>query len=136
MTEQKEKKDYELAFLAKGESDAAEVSSFLRSASAEVFFESPRTSITLAYRIKKEQSALFGYACFSLDPGKLKSVETELRLKSGILRFLLITPPFGKSKPAVFSADRARAPRTSREGDRPQTLSNEALEKKIEEILQ
>lgn len=142
--ESADKKEYEIAFLAKTEEDAKGVLQSLKGFEAEITFEGPVTRTTLAYRIKKEDVALFGYCHFSIFPEKAKELSGELQLKPGIIRFLLITPPFSKQKPKLRDMDSRGVPggapeyvRRERSHEiRPTPLSNEALEKKIEEILQ
>ncbi|MEK7608011.1 MAG: 30S ribosomal protein S6 [Patescibacteria group bacterium] len=136
-----DKKEYELAFLAKAEEDAKDLIATLKKFEADVSFEGPVTRTTLAYEIKKEGVALFGYCHFSLLPEKTKDVSNELNIKPGIIRFLLITPPFSRQKPRPrdfqggFGGGERMRPQKPYEA-KPATLSNEALEKKIEEILQ
>lgn len=141
--EQIDKREYELAFLAKTEEDAKGVLDALRGFQAEISFEGPVSRTTLAYRIKNEEVALFGYCNFSLLPEKIKELSGELRVKPGIIRFLVITPPFSKQKPrlremptAAMQGDQRPVRSSKPHETKPTSLSNEALEKKIEEILQ
>ena len=85
--EEKDKKEYELAFIVKTEVDVQDVMKSLKDAGAEVSFEGPVNRIALAYPIKKEDSGLFGYACFNLLPEKISGLSQELRIKVGVLRF-------------------------------------------------
>jgi ribosomal protein S6 len=141
MENEKDKKNYELAYLAKNEEAAHEVSEMVKSVGAEVSFEAPLTKLPLAYPVKKEKAAHFGYMHFISDPGLIADLDRSLKTLPSVLRFLIITPPFVKSqgrseRPASSgSAPRAKfaTPRMSQ--PKPTPLSNEALEKKIEEIL-
>lgn len=135
MIEEGTKKEYEISYLAKTEEAAKSVGETLKSQGAEIITDSPASKINLAYKIEGEITAYFGYLHFSAAPADIKSIEDAFRLKQDILRVLIITPPFEKNKPRMV----APRPRTAKpsiiEAKPSQPLSNEALEKKIEEIL-
>lgn len=135
MMEADTKKEYELSYLAKTEEAAKEIGEILKSQGAEITGDTPGVKINLAYKIKKEDSAYFGYFHFSAVPGSVKQIEDALKIKSDVLRVLLITPPFVKNK-ARTVAPRQRISKPIIPVEKPSApLSNEALEKKIEEIL-
>lgn len=133
------KKDYEIAYLAKDETGADLVRQALQREGGEVFGENPAERIALAYEIGKATSAYFGWFHFRLSPEALSALDHELKTKAGIIRFLVVTPPFLKGgKPKFSAGSRPAAPAAGAESHRPAPaapLSNEALEKKIEEIL-
>lgn len=132
---------YEISFLAKDEADAKKGLDFLRRHGAEITFEGPVEMIRLAYPIRHETSAYFGYAHVTLPKSDVPALTHDLRAQGFFLRVLIVTPPFAKMRPRVSLRPRAHeavgAPPVSLE--RPSAsslpLSNEALEKKIEEIL-
>lgn len=135
------KKQYETAFLLKEESGVHDVVKSLKTRSAEIIFEGPVEKIDLAYKIKKESSAYFGYLHFEAAPEDVKSLNDDLRNKDSVLRFLIVTPPFVKSKARPSPRMILKTPAEPRIEKRRQPaplplLSNEALEKRIEEILQ
>ena len=137
--DQKETKDYELSFLTVEPDAARAVLGELKKRNAEILLEGPVDLITLAYKIQKVASAYFGYLHFRLPPEEITPLREELESNPKILRFLIITPPFAKAKPksAVRAHERTAPPPivpTERKAP-PSPLSNEALEKKIEEIL-
>ena len=137
MEEFNDKKSYEIVFLARNEEDAQQVIKLLKSAGAEIELEGPISKITLAYAIKKEQSAHFGYFHFLLETEKVKQLEDSIRINPLILRFLIITPPFVKNKTRSFLPPRRRPSSFSQPAERKTpSLSNEALEKQLKEILQ
>lgn len=140
MEDSGDKKKYEIAFLTKDETGAEGVGPFLKQHEAEIIRESALRKISLAYKIKKEQSAYFGCLHFAVDPERLKTIDRDLKSNPVVLRFLIITPPFVKQKPASLPKTRPRTAPTRSMIDSssrpPLPLSNEALEKKIEEILQ
>lgn len=133
-----DKKAYELAFLAKTEDGAETVLKLLKGSGAGIDLEGQVVKMPLAYPVEKEREAYFCYFHFSLEPGKLSEVETHLRVQPGILRFLVVTPPFMKNKPRAFFPQRRRAAPVASSGieRRPSSLplSNEALEKQLKEM--
>jgi len=136
-----DKKDYEIGFLAKTEEAAREVLKLIHQHQGEISSEGPLRRISLAYPIEKETHAHFGFLYVKLPPLSAKTLEHDLGTSQAVLRFLLVKLP---SQKAVLAA--AAKPRVARPGGpsarpAPETkpqfpLSNEALEKKIEEILQ
>lgn len=134
MRDEDNKKEYELSFLSRTEEGARQVLDVIKAQGADVSFESPVNKITLAYKIEKESTAFFGYFFFSVSPQEIKPIDEALKIKGDILRFLIITPPFAKNSPRAAMGQRNRPQRPAVEKP-AQPLSNEALEKKIEEIL-
>ena len=136
----KEPKDYELAFLAREEKIPAGVLQLVRAQGGELLLEGPIEKIELAYKIGKDTSALFGYCHFRALPEAVAAIEKELKVAPGVIRTLLVTPPFVKQQSRWEGRTKARGAylkTTPAEGYNPGSLplSNEALEKKIEEIL-
>lgn len=133
-------KEYELAYLAQEEDGANLVRTALVREGGEIFSENPAERITLAYKIAKQSQAYFGWFHFRLAPEALKAVDYELKTKPGILRFLIITPPFVKDRSKPVSRQKqgpASVAKAELVRPAPQaSLSNEELERKIEEILQ
>lgn len=135
MIESDTKKEYEISYLLKTEEAAKNVLEFLKSQGADITVEGPVNKITLAYKIKNETSAYFGYAHFTASPAIIKPVSDALKMKPEILRTLIITPPFVKNRERRVMG-RPRPQRPVSLAEKPSApLSNEALEKKIEEIL-
>ncbi len=133
------KKEYEISFLLKNENSGKDILDSLKRNQFEVILDNPVKKITLAYKIKKEDQAYFGFIHFGGDPANLSHVNEEFKNKAEVLRFLIITPPF--TKPKVSLQSRPTATKISREKSIPAEvksnlpLSNEDIEKKIEEIL-
>ena len=137
-----QKRDYELSFLLKMPEAETEIADVLSQHQLEIFEKGPVSEIKLAYPIKKQNSAYFGFCYFRGQPEDAQKVSESLLLKPSVLRYLLITPPV-QSKPDISR----RAPRPSvpvkpaapAEMDvkppRQEILSNELLEEKLEEIL-
>jgi len=147
--EQAEKRSYEIGFMARDEAGVAVLVNALKSHGGEIVLEGPVEQVPLAYKIKKQAQAHFGYLHFTMDPAQTAVLSDVLERAEGVLRFLITTPPFIKQKPrpmmppdAAWSSSSPRraaeaAAQPEKKPAAPQLpLSNEALEKKIEEILQ
>lgn len=137
--EAEEKRDYELSFLVKTEGDVREVARLLEQHKADIRVEGQLSKISLAYKIKHESQAVFGFFRFSALPSDAKSLEKDLESNPGIMRSLVIILPTQRAAVEEI-ARRKRPAEPRREGIPPEArqykpLSNEAIEKKIEEIL-
>jgi ribosomal protein S6 len=152
--DEKNKKDYELAVLVKNDDDLAGVGAFVRQHNGEMAAEPRAKRLTLAYEIKKNKEAVFAYCTFKAAGEDAKNLERDLNTKPEVIRFLIIASPapagsmgsMGDQRMAPDSGPKRRT-RVMRPGvtsdyatdakpAAPRPLSNEALEKKIEEILQ
>jgi ribosomal protein S6 len=149
--EEKDKKEYELALLVKNESDVAGVVALVGQHNAENISEPRAKRLGLAYEIKKQTEAVFASFTFHAFGDDAKALENDLNNRHEVIRFMVIASPVASeqsaspilppdrrpmrpSRPMTSSSD-ARDSRDMRPApSRP--LSNEALEKKIEEILQ
>jgi ribosomal protein S6 len=134
-----EPKDYEISFIGRDESAAEAVLTALKRAGAEILLEGPVEKIALAYQIRMQTAAHFGYVHFRTGPEAIALIEKDLKQTEPILRFLVITPPIAKPK-SRWEGKRQKVTPTEesapeRRPAEPLPLSNEALEKKIEEIL-
>ncbi len=129
---------YEIIALLKSE-DAAKVSAALQKRGAVILTERPLQKVKLAYPIRKEAFCFVGGFEFTVAPAALVGLSESLVLEPDILRVLV-------HHAAARDERRSREDRTPRRpapvsrmprkpGDVPM-LTNEALEKKIEEILQ
>lgn len=135
-------KEYELSFLTKEETGKEKATEWVRRFGGEVTLEGTSENIVLAYPIEKQTSAYFGYLHFRMNPDQANALSRELTTSGSMLRFLLITPPSAKAKPRTsaprMKPEQAQAGTVATTERKPasETLSNEDLEKKIEEILQ
>ncbi|RJQ29341.1 30S ribosomal protein S6 [Candidatus Parcubacteria bacterium] len=142
MTEElADKRDYELSFLVQREEAAREVQRLLAQHGGEMASEGQLRKIQLAYPVKKETEAYFGFLSARLHPASAKLLERDLETSAAVLRFLIIRLPSSRAVSASLQRPRVRPPFVRREPSpepqrRTASLSNEALEKKIEEILQ
>lgn len=129
-----EKRKYEIGFVLKTE-DASVISQSLKNRGFVILSENPLTKIRLAYTIKKENFAYFGYVHFEGEPAAIKNLRTDLKLNPEVLRYLIITRPFGEKEIKKSEPAESAEPREKLFLSPESVLTNEALEKKIEEIL-
>ncbi len=140
-----EKKSYEVSFLSESEDKVSDVRRLIGQYGIDVVQEFPEKKINLSYPINKVTQALFVALKVLSEPDKIKLLEKDLNSSKSVLRSLIITTP----KTRVVRGDTAQKPvtparrtgvptREPREPREPRVkpLSNEAIEKKIEEILQ
>lgn len=148
VNEDKDKKEYELALLLKNESDLPGVLSLVGQHNAESISEPRAKRLQLAYEIKGQNEGVFAYLTFKMFGDDIKALEHDLNTRIEVLRFMVIASPAPAERTASspLPPREERRPRTPNYSTTPVTevpkptasrpLSNEALEKKIEEILQ
>lgn len=148
-----DRKEYEIAYVAATEDGAVEVLRELAALGCAVLGKGPLAATKLAYPVKKHTTGHFGYVWFTAMAEDVKKLHDALAFKPGILRFLIVTPPVKATvrenraprergmqpKPAASEAPKeapVSEPRPQLTPMRvPEALSNELLEKKLEEIL-
>lgn len=145
-TQNTEKREYELSFLLRDEQHISAIDSLMKRFGFEVASQSDIRRIMLAYPIKKEQSAFFGFMFFMAEPSKIAEFSHELQLEGDVLRFIVVSEPI---KPAKRERERdmdvapqrteaspeAPIEHKSEEKKGSDVVTNEDLEKKLEEIL-
>jgi ribosomal protein S6 len=138
-------KKYELTFWLKDE-DASPVKKVLEKRGAEISAEKPLAKFRLSYPIKKEANAVLGSVAFAMAPAAIAGLTAELNAVPGVLRFV-VNAASEHETGAARAAEGTAAPaargrggffRRERTEAKPvgEVLTNEALEKKIEEISQ
>jgi ribosomal protein S6 len=141
---EKIQKEYEIGVLVRREEDLATVKSFMERHRAACAADFQAKKIALAYPIKKETDAFFAFCRFSAEPADVKQLERDLLTEPTVLRSLILVPfkmshreAVGLSKKHSKSRSHPASVATPAPSSAPfvQTLSNEALEKKIEEML-
>lgn len=130
---------YELGFLVKEESSEP-VKKILQKNNAVVFEESALTKVSLAYPIKKEKMAFFGYCRFTALPEAAAVIQEALKFQPEVLRVIFIKLSESAVRAAKANQGEIKRPVRRREAEVKKEgsesgLSNEDLEKKIEEIL-
>lgn len=140
-----DKKSYEISFLLAEEAAKAEIDKALQSVNAEVGLRGACAEVKFAYPVKKHASGFFGYVHFKATSEQAAQLKAIVENNQKVLRTLLVTPPV-IMQPREPRPER-RAPGTTEERTVPQkaaevrpvpqeaVMSNEALEKKLEEIL-
>jgi ribosomal protein S6 len=140
---EKVKKEYEIGVLVRKEDDVPELRRVVEQHGGVFSSEFQAKKIALAYPIKHEEEAVFAFSRFAAEPTEVKQLEFDLENVSIVLRSL-ITIPFKISHREAVGAGKKRSqiPLRPATGAVPpssvpavHTLSNEALEKKIEEML-
>lgn len=128
--DEKEKRQYELSFLLK-EEDVSLPRNILMRHGTTVLNEGRVSKFRLSYPINKETQAYFSYFQFEAEPLAIEKISNDLKLEAAnILRYLIVSSPAvkkGAEKPVYVSP--SPEPR-----HRETELTNEELEKKIEEI--
>lgn len=130
---------YELGFLVKNE-NTEPVARVLQTNKAAIYEEGDLTKIILSYPIKKEGAAFFGYCRFTGLPEAAIAIKEALKFEPEVLRAILIKLPANTLTKSAKAASaegkriiRRREAEPKKDGETG--LTNEDLEKKIEEIL-
>lgn len=152
-----DKKVYEISFVLSGRLIDTEVKDVLEKIKksleelgAKILKESEFTKINLAYPIKKETQAYFGYFWFELDPEKISEIRNVFLFEKNILRYLIVTPPpkyqqktkKSKAQPRTLSKEQMSTletvfPSEEKVGTTPKSAPlNEVEEEKLEEKLE
>jgi len=124
-------KFYEIAFLVKDPEEEKSIADLINQYKGKIFQTSPLKEVRLAYPIKKNTAAYFGYIQFELLPSDIEKISQSLKLNPLILRYLTITPPIMKRERRVEDKEYIKPPAVVQK----QALSNVALEEKLKEIL-
>lgn len=139
-TNLKDKKEYELNAMLVDEAVASEVEALIKKNGGEMIKPASVASVRLAYPLKKHESAFFSTFIFSAYPNVVKIIKDELALNVKVLRSLILTPPV-KVIPREPRPDKVQGIKKDGAAEvisipKPEgVVSNEALEKKLEEIL-
>lgn len=150
-----EAKNYELAYLlspALGDADvlayAEKLSTMIEGVGGAIRrAEQPRKQ-KLAYEIKKQNSAYFGWITFRVQPERVAEIGKKIKARNDVLRHMIVEEEIEKRQPfirsvgartAVGSAARTSAPAmrgvATQAAPEDKRLDLEALDKKLEEIL-
>ena len=133
---------YELAFLLMLGASQDELKKTLTKHDIEIETEGGVNEIQLAYEIKKQATAQFGFYMISVKEREdekevLKSLTKDLNRTEGLLRFMFIAPNKEVKKKKKQKKSDADLPKEDMipKVDRIENLSNEKLEETLEEIL-
>lgn len=129
-------REYEVAFLVRDEASAQDASARVAQYGT-ITSQGAVKRLAFAYPVKKETSGFFGFLRLQALPEAITRLEKDFEMAQPILR-VLVTRISDKKEGA---AEEGRPKRVMRTAPRAEAapggaLTNEALEKKIEEILQ
>ena len=148
------KQNYELAFHiipnleeVDVQKTKQELEKIVASHGGAVLFSKDPERARLAYPIKHQTNAYFGYLNFNLEsPETVSQIRDELRLNQNVLRFLILKQKEFKSekdglanKLAMAEKRRVRAMKQAEQLASPRTegpVEEAELEKKLEEIIE
>lgn len=128
--DENQKKSYEISYLLNPNEGSDLMSGLIKDMGLEIISEGGVTEMRLAYPVKKETRANFGYLHFGAEPEVINKLRDSLQLNANVLRFLIVTPPFVKTPSRREEGNYRVRPV---EEARPE-ISNDALEEKLEEI--
>ncbi|MBI2623102.1 MAG: 30S ribosomal protein S6 [Candidatus Liptonbacteria bacterium] len=139
MDDAQELREYEVGFLVREEAAAQEVAA-KAAQYGSVTAQGNLKRLSFAYPVGKETSGYFGCLRLRAAPGSAAQLEKDFGRVPSILRFLVIRLPVRKET-ADAAAHVSPRPRRTPRASQPESilgapLTNEALERKIEEILQ
>lgn len=124
------KKSYEISYLLNPNEGSGLMSNLLKDMGMEITSDGGVNEIRLAYPVKKETRANFGYLHFGAETETVNKLRDSLQLNPNVLRFLIVTPPFVKTQSRREEGNYRVRPV---EEIRPE-ISNSSLEEKLEEI--
>lgn len=142
MESSEKKNPYEITFHTLTEEDGAKVRPVIEKSGGNVLYEKPVQKIRLAYKVKKQSLGFMYVIGFEMESAKVRGLSNELTLAGCVLRSMIhVVPPKKERAKEVKRSGAETAQPIQESGTKlrsfaTQTLSNEALEKKIEEILQ
>lgn len=140
-----EKKKYDITILFTSED--FNVDKLINDFQGEVVSKGSNEKISLAYPIKKNESAFMRIVLFNMDPDSLADFDNALRLDKDVLRHMIITvedKPLSKKKKSIRTKsekDNSHEGETSSsnkdsngKSSASDVLTNEDLEKTIKEL--
>jgi ribosomal protein S6 len=137
-----ENREYELGFMLTDDQAITSINEILTRHGAKVTFQSEIKRMLLAYPIKKETSAFFGYLYFFASSESVKEMNHELMLTSSVLRFIIVKDPIKKDASSSYYGTEQGRPSGAHKEEKSEeapkaadAVTNEDLEKKLEEIL-
>ena len=136
MAEEKDKKEYELSFWLKDEGGLEKIKALMANYGLEATYAPELRRMQLAYPINKETSAVFGTYHFMADSDIVDSLKKELKVESQCLRFMISNNPMKKVEEREYHKPQMSEKKPEKtEQKTTDIVTNEELEKKLEEIL-
>jgi ribosomal protein S6 len=147
-SEKEQTQEYQIHYLSISE-DGEAVRKILQKQGVQIIERKDPVKTFLDYPIKKNKRGFLGLISFSAEPSETSSLSSFLGLESDILRFMIIKQPGKKTsessaeqKTAFFKNENFSIKKSEKKifasaakKEPVQILTNEFLEKKIEEIL-
>ena len=140
-----ETKNYEIAYLlapsiAEGEvlTYAGKLTGLIEAEKGQVKYVEEPKKRRLAYPIKKERNAYFGWTTFNAAPEKISGINKKLKDENSFLRYLIVEEEIEKRRPMPafpFPTREPRAKAAPKIKIPEEKLDMEALDKRLEEIL-
>lgn len=133
---EEEKINYEIAYLVKNEADKERILKIFDSLGIKLNSTGEPKLMTLAYPIKKEKTAFFGWYDFSAEPENISQLEKNLKLDQQIIRFLIVKlPKISKKETRPKNQNVSKESSLKRSMESQNVLTNEDLEQRLKEIL-
>lgn len=140
---EEQKKSYEIGFVSNVEEGKAQIEKTIKDLQGEITREGENLRLRLMYPINKQTTGFFCYIQFMMESVNIDVLKKTLKLNAAVLRFLVIKPTENKQRETFQPEKEAKRERVvsvapvELPSRRPtDSLSNEELERKIEEILQ
>lgn len=134
--DEKNTNKYELAFWLKDESDASKIKSIMDDLGLQPFLTSELRHLQFAYPINKLTAGYFGFIHFEGLPENVSALNHALKVENACLRYIISKNPIKK-----MEVREMRRPIPEKKAEKPaepkssEVVTNEELEKKLEEIL-
>lgn len=136
MSEDVQTKEYELSFWLKDEGGLSKIKSLMSQFSLAPTLVSETRKMPISYPIKKETSGFFGYIHFLGTPESVRSFTHDLQVENDCLRFFISSHLVKPSEEREARRPIVERKAPQREEPKPaDTITNEELERKLEEIL-
>ncbi|MCP6719915.1 MAG: 30S ribosomal protein S6 [Patescibacteria group bacterium] len=133
---------YEIAFVLRQE-DLSEIRKILEKNKADIVGEEELKKVRLSYPIKKQNYGFLGVFRFKVDPEHIRNMFSDMKLAENIIRYMINKIKTSEVEKRGERKLTRAVPISRREPLKAETrkslepvLTNEDLEKKIEEISQ
>jgi ribosomal protein S6 len=118
---------YEITFITKEEKDPV-VKSTIEGMEGKILSENLLGRKKFVYPIKKEEAGFYTSYIFELEPQKVNKLNSALRLKNQILRYLIVAKKIIIAKPIK---EKNKEVKTTEETKKPEQITAEKPEEKI-----
>ena len=131
-------REYEIALVLSNEGGLQAGLDALGQAGALNVFEGRVVPFRFAYPIAKHATGFFAFTRCLLSPERVEAITSGIRGTPHVLRFLVVSPPpqlSARNEKRPTSSSPRTSPLEQSVAPASPTLTNEALEQKLEEIL-